>query len=168
MAGFIDSLGNLGVAPSVERLVRQGQAFGGTSGKLALAAAGNAGVALWNPAASGRQVFVYGAQVVADSAVAFGALATLAADPGWTAAVVHNKHRTSATTPGAALEATATAGAAPAAADTTAVFSLAAGEALQWAPEMTEMLLPPGTGIVFWLPLAGAGNVAVNLNWLEW
>ncbi|HEY7357483.1 MAG TPA: hypothetical protein VH590_13485, partial [Ktedonobacterales bacterium] len=95
-------------------------------------------------------------------------MATLAADPAWTAAVVHNKHRTSATTPGAALEATATAGAAPAAADTTEVFSLAAGEVLQWTPETAEALLPPGTGLVIWLPLAGAGNVAVNLDWLEW
>lgn len=168
MSGFIDSLGNLGVAPSIERLVRQGQAFGGTSGKLALAAAGSAGVALWNPATSGRQVFVYGVQMLADSAVAFGVMATLAADPGWTAAAVHNKHRTSATTPGAALEATATAGAAPAAADTTEVFSLAAGAVLQWTPETAEALLPPGTGLVIWLPLAGAGNVAVNLDWLEW
>ncbi|HEU5367087.1 MAG TPA: hypothetical protein VFU69_01430 [Ktedonobacterales bacterium] len=168
MSGFIDSLGNLGVAPSIERLVRQGQAFGGTSGKLALAAAGSAGVALWNPATSGRQVFVYGVQMLADSAVAFGVMATLAADPGWTAAAVHNKHRTSATTPGAALEATATAGAAPAAADTTGMFSLAAGEVLQWTPEIAEALLPPGTGLVIWLPLAGAGNVAVNLDWLEW
>jgi hypothetical protein len=168
MSGFIDSLGNLGVAPSIERLVRQGQAFGGTSGKLTLAAAGSAGVALWNPATSGRQVFVYGVQMVADSAVAFGVMAALAADPGWTAAAVHNKHRTSATTAGAALEATATAGAAPAAADTTDVFSLAAGEVLQWTPEVAETLLPPGTGIVLWLPLAGAGSVAVNLDWLEW
>jgi hypothetical protein len=168
MSGFIDSLGNLGVAPSIERLVRQGQAFGGTSGKLTLAAAGNAGVALWNPAASGRQVFVYGVQMVADSAVAFGAIATLTADPGWTAAVIHNKHRTSATPPGAALEATTTAGAAPAAANTTDLISLAAGEVLQWTPEIAEALLPPGTGMVFWLPLAGAGNVAVNLDWLEW
>jgi hypothetical protein len=168
MSGFIDSLGNLGVAPSIERLVRQGQAFGGTSGKLTLAAAGNAGVALWNPATSGRQVFVYGAQLLADSAVAFGAVAVLTADPGWTAAPVHNKHRTSATSPGAVLEATNAAGAAPAAADTTDLLSLAAGVLLQWTPETAEALLPPGTGIVFWLPLAGAGNVAVNLDWLEW
>lgn len=168
MTGFIDSLGNVGVAPSVERLVRQGQAFGGTSGKLALAAAGNAGVALWNPAASGRQVFVYGAQLVADSAVAFGVVATLAADPGWTAAVVHNKHRTSVTSAGALLEATTNAGAAPAAANVTDLFSLAAGAVLQWTPELAGALLPPGTGLVFWLPLAGAGNVAVNLDWLEW
>src|SRR5579885_1443893 len=104
MSGFIDSLGNLGVAPSIERLVRQGQAFGGTSGKLTLAAAGAAGVALWNPATSGRQVFVYGVQMLADSAVAFGVVVTLAADPGWMAAAAHNKHRTSATTPGATLE----------------------------------------------------------------
>lgn len=168
MSGFIDSLGNLGVAPSVERLVRQGQAFGGTSGKLTLAAAGNAGVALWNPATSGRQVFVYGVQMLADSAVAFGAAAVLTADPGWTAAPVHNKHRTSATTAGAALEATNNAGAAPAAADTTDLLSLAAGQLLQWTPEIAEALLPPGTGLIFWLPLAGAGNVAVNLDWLEW
>jgi hypothetical protein len=168
MSGFMDSLGNLGVAPSIERLARQGQAFGATSGKLALAAAGNAGVALWNPAASNRQVFVYGVQIAADSAVAFGALATLAADPGWTAAAVHNKHRTSATAPGAVMEATTNAGAAPAAADTTDLFSLAAGALLQWTPELAQTLLPPGTGIVFWLPLAGAGNVAVNLSWLEW
>ena len=168
MAGFIDSLGNLGVAPSIERLVRQGQAFGGTSGKLTLAAAGAAGVALWKPAASDRQVFVYGVQLLADSAVAFGAIATITADPGWTAAAAHNKHRTSATSASAALEATATAGAAPAAADTTDVVSLAAGEVLQLPSEIAEALLPPGTGIVFWLPLAGAGNVAVNLDWLEW
>ncbi len=168
MSGFIDSLGNVGVAPSVERLVRQGQAFGGTSGKLTLAAAGNAGVALWNPATSGRQVFVYGAQMLADSAVAFGTVAVLTTDPGWTAAAVHNKHRTSATTSGAKLEATTSAGAAPAAADTTDLFWLAAGALLQWTPELAGALLPPGTGIVFWLPLAGAGSVAVNLDWLEW
>ena len=168
MSGFIDSLGNLGVAASIERLVRQGQAFGGTSGKLTLAAAGNAGVALWNPAASVRQVFVYGIQLLADSAVAFGALATLTADPGWTAATVHNKNLTSATTPGATLEATNSAGAAPSAANTLALFSLAAGALLQWTPEMAEALLPPGTGMMLWLPLAGAGNVAVNLDWLEW
>ncbi len=168
MSGFIDSLGNVGVAPSIERLVRQGQAFGGTSGKLTLAAAGSAGVALWNPSASGRQVFVYGAQMLADSAVAFGAVARLTADPGWTAMAGHNKHRTSATTPGALLEATNNAGAAPAAANTTDLFSLAAGALLQWTPELVEALLPPGTGILFWLPLAGAGNVAVNLSWLEW
>lgn len=168
MAGFIDSLGNLGVAPSIERLVRQGQAFGGTSGKLTPAAAGNAGVALWNPAASDRQVFVYGVQLLADSAVAFGAVGTVTADPGWTAAAIHNKHRTSATSAGAALEATATAGAAPSAANTTDLFALEAGKLLQWTPEMAEALLPPGTGIVLWLPLAGAGNVAVNLDWLEW
>ncbi len=168
MAGFIDSLGNLGVAPSVERLVRQGQAFGGTSGKLTLAAAGNAGVALWNPAGSDRQVFVYGVQLMADSAVVFGVVATVTADPGWTAVAVHNKHRTSAMAAGAALEATTTAGAAPAAADTLDVVSLAAGQLLQWSPELAETLLPPGTGLVFWLPLAGAGNVAVNLDWLEW
>ena len=168
MSGFIDSLGNLGVAHSVERLVRQGQAFGGTSGKLVLAAAGNAGVALWNPATSGRQVFVYGVQMLADSAVAFGAAATLTADPGWTAVAVHNKHRTSATPSGATLEATNSAGAAPAAANTTDLLSLAAGQLLQWTPEIAEVLLPPGTGLVFWLPLAGAGNVAVNLDWLEW
>ncbi len=168
MSGFIDSLGNLGVAPSIERLVRQGQAFGGTSGKLTLAAAGNAGVALWNPAASGRQVFVYGVQMLADSAVAFGAVAMVTADPGWTAAAIHNKSLASAATPGAVLEATNSAGAAPSAANTTDLFSLAAGALLQWTPEITEMLLPPGTGMVFWLPLAGAGNVAVNLDWLEW
>src|SRR5262245_51959197 len=138
MAGFVDSLGNLGVAPSVERLVRQGQAFGGTGGKLTLAAAGNAGVALWNPAASGRQVFVYGVQWGAASAVAFGVVAKLTADPGWTAAVIHNEHRSSTTT----------AGAAPAAANVTDVVSLAVGELLQWAPEMAETLLPPGKGIV--------------------
>ncbi len=168
MSGFIDSLGNLGVAPSIERLVRQGQAFGGTSGKLTLAAAGNAGVALWNPAASGRQVFVYGVQMLADSAVAFGAVAVVTADPGWTAAAIHNKYLTSATTPGGVLEATNSAGAAPAVANTLDLFSLSAGALLQWTPEITEALLPPGTGMVFWLPLAGAGNVAVNLDWLEW
>ncbi len=168
MSGFIDSLGNLAVAPNIERMVRQGQAFGGTSGKLTLASAGNAGVALWNPTTSDRQVLVYGAQLLADSAVAFGAIATLTADPGWTAAAAHNKHRTSATTASAALEATATAGAEPAAATITDLVSLAAGEMLQWIPELAEALLPPGTGIVFWLPLAGAGNVAVNLDWLEW
>src|SRR5690242_2001974 len=121
MAGVIDSLGNLGVAPSVERLVRQGQAFGGTSGKLTLAAAGNAGVALWNSETSNRQVFVYGVQLVADSAVAFGVMATLTADPGWTAVAIHNKYRSSA---------------APAAANVTDVVSLAAGGLLQWTPEM--------------------------------
>ncbi len=168
MAGFIDSLGNLGVAPSVERLVRQGQAFDGTSGKLTLAAAGNAGVALWNPAGSNRQVFVYGVQAVADIAVAFGAVALVTADPGWTAVAAHNKHRTSATAAGAVMEATTTAGAAPAAANTIDVVSLAAGQLLQWNPDLAETLLPPGRGIVFWLPLAGAGNVAVNLDWLEW
>ena len=168
MSGFIDSLGNLGVAPSIERLVRQGQAFGGTSGKLTLAAAGDAGVALWNPATSNRQVFLYGVQLLADSAVTFGEVATITADPGWTAVAIHNKHRTSATSASASLEATTTAGAAPAAANTTDLVSVAAGELLQWTPEIAEALLPPGTGIVFWLPLAGAGNVAVNLDWLEW
>jgi hypothetical protein len=113
-------------------------------------------------------VFVYGMQMLADSAVAFGVVAAVTADPGWTAAAIHNKHRTSATSPGAALEATTTAGAAPAAANTTDLFSLAAGELLQWTPEIAEALLPPGTGLVIWLPLAGAGNVAVNLDWLEW
>lgn len=168
MSGFIDSLGNLGVAPSIERLVRQGQAFGGTSGKLTLASAGDAGVALWNPSTSGRQVFVYGVQMLADSAVAFGVVAAVTTDPGWTAVAIHNKHRTSAATPGAALEATTTAGAAPAAANTADLFSLAGGQVLQWTPEIAETLLPPGTGLVIWLPLAGAGNVAVNLDWLEW
>src|SRR5579871_6337134 len=135
MSGFIDSLGNQAVAEMVERLIQQGQAFGGTSGKLALAAAGNAGVALWNPASSNRQVFLYGLQLLADSAVAFGEVATITADPGWTAVAIHNKHRTSATSASAALEATATAGAAPAAANTTDLVSLAAGELLQLPPE---------------------------------
>ncbi len=168
MSGFIDELGNLAVAHSTERLARQGQAFSGASGKLTLAAAGAAGVALWNPATSGRQVFVSGVQALADSAVAFGALAALTADPGWTAVAALNKHRTSAITPGAAMEATNNAGAAPAAATTLKLFSLAAGALLQWTPDLAELLLPPGTGLLLWLPLAGAGNVAVNLDWLEW
>src|SRR5262245_20605043 len=108
-----DRLGNLGVAPSVEQLMRQGQAFGGTSGKLPLAATGNAGVALWKPGTSGWKVFVSGVQMIVDNAMAFGVVVTLAEDPSWTAAVIHNKHRCIALTPGAVLEATTTAGAAP-------------------------------------------------------
>jgi hypothetical protein len=168
MSGFIDTLGNQAVAEMVERLIQQGQAFGGTSGKLALAAAGNAGVALWNPATSKSMVLLYGVQIVADSAVAFGAVARITADPGWTAVPVLNKHRTSANTPGAAMQASNSAGTAPAAANTTDTFSLAAGQLLQWTPELARVLLPPGTGVLLWLPLAGAGNVAVNLDWLEW
>lgn len=168
MSGFIDALGNQAVAEMVERLMQQGQAFGGTSGKLALAAAGNAGVALWNPASSKSMVLLYGVQIIADSAVAFGAVAHITADPGWTAVSVHNKHRASANAPGAAMQATNSAGTAPAAADTTDTFSLAAGDLLQWTPELANVLLPPGTGVLLWLPLAGAGNVAVNLDWLEW
>ncbi len=168
MSGFIDTLGNQAVAEMVERLIQQGQAFGGTSGKLALVAAGNAGVALWNPASSKSMVLLYGVQIVADSAVAFGAVAHITADPGWTAVPALNKHRTSANTPGAAMQATNSAGTAPAAANTTDTFSLAAGNVLQWTPELARALLPPGTGVLLWLPLAGAGNVAVNLDWLEW
>jgi hypothetical protein len=168
MSGFIDSLGNQAVAAFVERLIPQGQAFGGTSGKLALASAGNAGMALWNPATSKSMVLVYGVQMMADSAVAFGAVAAITANPGWASVPILNKHRTSATTPGASLEATNNAGAAPAAATMSDTFSLAAGALLQWTPEIAEALLPPGTGILIWLPLAGAGNVAVNLDWLEW
>ena len=168
MSGFIDSLGNQAVAELVERLIPQGQAFGGTSGKVALAAAGNAGVALWNPAGSASTVFLYGVQLMADSAVAFGAIAHITASPGWTAVPILNKHRTSVRTPQAAMQASSTAGAAPAAATMTDTFSLAAGTLLQWTPEIAEALLPPGTGILIWLPLVGAGNVAVNLDWLEW
>lgn len=168
MSGFIDSLGNQAVAEMVERLIQQGQAFGGTSGKLALVAAGNAGVALWNPPTSKSMVLLYGVQIVADSAVAFGAVASITADPGLTAVPALNKHRTSANTPGAAMQASNSAGAAPAAADTTDTFSLTAGQLLQWTPELARALLPPGTGVLLWLPLAGAGNVAVNLDWLEW
>lgn len=168
MSGFLDSLGNAAVASLVDRLVRQGQAFGGTSGKLTLGAAGNAGVALWNPSNSGKLVCVYGVQAVADVAVAFGVMASLAASPGWTAVPVLNKHRTSTVTPGAAMQATSSAGAAPAAANTSDVFSLEAGKLFQWKPEVAEVLLPPGTGLMLWLPLGAAGNVAVNLDWLEW
>lgn len=168
MSGFLDSLGNAAVAPLVDRLVRQGQAFGGTSGKLTLAAAGNAGVALWNPANSGKMICVYGVQALADVAVAFGMIAHITASPGWTAVPVLNKHRTSATTPGAAMQATNNAGAAPAAANTSDVFALEAGKLFQWTPEVAEVLLPPGTGLLLWLPLGAAGNVAVNLDWLEW
>ncbi len=168
MSGFIDSLGNQAVAAFIERLIPQGQAFGGTSGKLALAGAGNAGVALWNPATSKSMVLLYGVQLMADSAVAFGAIASITANPGWTGVPILNKHRTSAITPGAALQATSNAGPAPAAATITDTFSLAASALLQWTPEIAEALLPPGTGILIWLPLAGAGNVAVNLDWVEW
>jgi hypothetical protein len=167
MSGFLDDLGHAAVAPLVDRLVRQGQAFGGTSGKLTLASAGNAGVALWNPANSGKLVCVYGVQAVADVAVAFGVMASLAASPGWTAVPVLNKHRTSATMPGAAMQATNNAGAAPAAANTSDTFALEAGRLFQWAPAVAEVLLPPGTGLLLWLPLGAAGNVAVNLDWLE-
>ncbi len=168
MSGFIDALGNLGVAETIERLVRQGQAFSGTSGKLALAAAGNAGVALWNPPASNSTAFLYGIQIMADSAISFGAIARLTASPGWAAVPVLNKHHTSANAPGATMQATNSAGAAPAAATLTDTLSLSAGALLHWTPELAGALLPPGTGVLLWLPLAGAGTVAVNLDWFEW
>jgi hypothetical protein len=168
MSGFLDSLGNEAVAPLIDRLIRQGQAFGGTSGKLTLVAAGNAGVAVWNPAGSGKLVCVYGVQAVADVASAFGVLAHITASPGWTAVTVLNKHRTSAATPGAVMQATNNAGVAPAAANTTDTLSLEAGKLLQVLPELAEVLLPPGTGMLLWLPFSGAtSNVAVNLDWLE-
>src|SRR5690348_3248732 len=134
MSGFLDALGNMAVASPVDRLIQQGQAFGGTSGKLNLTAAGNAGVALWNPAASGKMVLLYGLQAVTDTQVTFGMMASLTASPGWPAVTVLNKHRTSSMTPGAVMQATTNAGAAPAAASTTDLLSIPPGGLLEWEP----------------------------------
>lgn len=164
---LLDSLGNGRVVRLVEDQIRSGNAFGATSGKLTLAGAGNVGVALWNPAGSGKYVYLYGLQALSDMAVAFGTMSHLTSAPAWTAGPVLNKHRTSATMPVALFLTTTTAGAQPAAVVTTDTLYIPAGTMFNPVYELELTWLPSGTGIELWLPLTGAGNVAVNVDWLE-
>lgn len=166
---YIDELGTGIHSDVIVAMIRRGQAFGATSGALQVSAAQNVGTVIWNPANSGKNVYVYGIQILATGAsIQMGKLAHITADPGWTIVPSLNKNRGSATAAAAVIESNSNVSAGPANNVTTDTVQVGVGVELQYYTELDDTLLPPGTGIEIWLPLTGAGAAAVNLDWYEY
>jgi len=151
--------------------VNDGAAFGGTTGKQTMVIANKASVVLFNPAASGKTLHLFGLQVLCDTAGIFLSVATIAADPAFTLIASINKHRGSAQAPVALLENNANdATAAPLAANTTdTLLTQANAEFPYFGSDLVGTKLVAGTGIRIYFPAqAGAVNYAVNMDWVEY
>jgi hypothetical protein len=168
---YIDELGAGIQTDLIAAMIRRGQAFGATSGLMQVASVQNVAAVIFNPPNSGKNVYVYGIQVLAaGSAAQMGKLAHITADPGWTpVAAILNKNRGSLNSAVAVVEYNLNVPTGPAAAVTTDTVQVSSGTELQYFEELDDTLLPPGTGIEVWLPLTTAGGAAaVNFDWYEY
>jgi len=167
---YIDELGTAIQEDVIVAMIRRGQAFGATTGPLPVAAAQNVGAVIFNPPGSGKNVYVYGIQIMVDSArISGGKLAHITADPGWTLVpAILNKNRGSLTAAVAIVESNTNVPAGPLPAVTTDTVEVSTSSELQYFTTLDDTLLPPGTGIEVWLPVSGAGAAAVNFDWYEY
>ena len=148
------------------------KAFGATSGKVAQAATQASSVVLFNPVASGVNVYLYGLQFMCDTGGVFVSVANISADPGFASvAGLLNKKRGSAAVPVAKMESlTNDVSAAPAAATITdTLLTGANAEFPYFGGNVVDTLLLPGQGVRIYVPgQAGVVNFAVNLDWVEY
>ncbi len=156
------------VEQNVQSWIRQGQGFNGTSGTSSTAGAINAvEFSLFNPAASGKNVYVYSLKVVANITGNFAVATLITADPALTAAAVTNLK------PGSGAAAASVTYSSNAQTQTGTVLDrlvLPGNNAVQdFFANGAGILLSAGSayGIAVFLNLTAAANWTVTARWVE-
>ncbi len=156
------------VEQNVQSWIRQGQGFNGTSGTSSTAGAINAvEFSLFNPAASGKNVYVYSLKVVANITGNLAVATLITTDPALTAAAVTNLK------PGSGASAANVTYSSLAQTQTGTVLDrlvLPGNNAVQdFFANGAGILLPAGSayGIAVFLNLTAAANWTVTARWIE-
>ena len=156
------------VESNLQNWIRGGQGFNGTSGTSSTAGAINAvEFSLFNPAASGKNVYVYSLKVVANIAGNLAVATLITTDPALTSATVTNLK------PGSGASAASVTYSSSAQTQTGTVLDrlvLPGNNAVQdFFVNGAGMLLPAGSayGIAVFINLTAAANWTVTARWVE-
>ncbi len=151
------------VEANTQNFIRAGQGFGVTTGKQTTTGAITTGLALFNPAASGKTLLVFSARVAVASS-SFHTLALVSSDPALGSALTGVNSR-----PGGAASVASASYSNAAVTPTGTTFDVF--EAL--ANTLTEALgggailaLPPGSGLALYVSTS-TNNWVASLKWLE-
>lgn len=156
------------VEPNIQNWIRSGAGFNGTSGTSSTAGAINAvEFSLFNPAASGKNVYVYSLKVVANITGNLVVATLITTDPALTAAAVTNLKPGS----GASVASVTYSSAAQTQAGTVLDrLVLPGNNAVQdFFMNGSGILLPSGSayGIAVFINLTAAANWTVTARWIE-
>lgn len=156
------------VEQNIQNWIRQGQGFNGTSGTSSTGGAVNAvEFSLFNPAASGKNIYVYSLKVVANIAGNLAVATLITTDPALTAAAVTNLK------PGSGVSSASVTYSSSAQTQTGTVLDrlvLPGNNAAQdFFANGAGMLLPAGSayGIAVFINLTAAANWTVTGRWVE-
>jgi hypothetical protein len=156
------------VEQNVQNWIRNGQSFNGTSGTSSTAGAINAvEFSLFNPAASGKNIYVYSLKVVANITGNLAVATLITTDPALTAAAVTNLK------PGSGASSASVTYSSAAQTQTGTVLDrlvLPGNNAVQdFFMNGAGILLPAGSayGIVVFINLTAAANWTVTARWVE-
>jgi hypothetical protein len=156
------------VEANIQNWIRLGQGFNGTSGTSSTAGAINAvEFSLFNPAASGKNIYVYSLKVVANITGNFAVATLITTDPALTAAAVTNLK------PGSGASAASVTYSSAAQTQTGTVLDrlvLPGNNAVQdFFMNGAGILLPAASayGIAVFINLTAAANWTVTARWIE-
>jgi hypothetical protein len=156
------------VEPNIQTWIRSGASFNGTSGSASVGGAINAvEFSLFNPAASGKNIYVYSLKVMANLSGVYAIATLITVDPALTAATIANLKAG-----GAASVASVTYSNTAQTQSGTVLdrIVIPGNNAVQdFFDNDAGILLPSGTanGVAVFINLTGAANWTVTARWIE-